>query len=301
MARPVTVAVCATPGKPSGETDDEKHESNLTSAEALLAEAAGKGADIACLPETFAVQGIPRAGENARWYEPFPDGPIGMRFSEVARKHGMYVIAPILGLEHNIRRNIALIFDRNGNYLGGYRKVHITVAERKAWHILPGDSWPVFDLDFGRIGITICYDVLFPEAFRILALKGAEIIFHPTVYSMFGEVGWEAMIQSRAIDNCVYLCPVNYGIGDTDPWMPGKCLNRSSIIGPDGIVLADRGRYQGVATAELDLDRPRMVLSGVRYRDKIWNHRRPDTYSELTTYGPWVKNESPIDPPGEEP
>ncbi len=299
MSRSVIVAVCATPGKPLGDTDDARHEYNLSAAETLLAEAAEKGADIACLPETFAIQGIPGAGENPRWYEPFPNGPTSARFAQIARRHRLYLIVPILGLENNIRRNIALVFDRNGKYLGGYRKVHVTVVEHKTWKIVPGDEWPIFELDFGRIGITICYDALFPEAFRILALKGAQILFHPTVYSMFGEVGWEAMMKSRAIDNCVYLCTANYGIGDADPWMPGMCLNRSSIIGPDGIFLADRGRYRGVALAELDLDRPRMVLSGVNYRDKIWNHRRPDTYGELATYGYWVQNESPIDPPGE--
>ncbi|MDE2839887.1 MAG: hypothetical protein OXM03_04590, partial [Chloroflexota bacterium] len=80
---------------------------------------------------------------------------------------------------------------------------------------------------------------------------------------------------------------------DHEPWMPGMCLNRSSVIGPDGITLADRGRYWGVAMAELDLDRPRMVYRGgttglASFREDAWNHRRPDTYQELLDYGYWV-------------
>ena len=77
--------------------------------------------------------------------------------------------------------------------------------------------------------------------------------------------------------------------------MPGMCLNRSSVIGPDGIALADRGRYWGVALATLDLDRPRMVMRGgttglASFREDAWNHRRPDTYEELLEYGYWASD-----------
>ncbi len=293
MARPVSVAVCSTPNTSRGKTDDERYQFNLSKAEQLLQEAAAQGADIACLPEVFHVRGISASGTDDRWYEPAPGGETFQRMAAAAKAHGMYVVAPILGLEDGLRRNVAMVIDRNGNFIGGYHKVHLTVTEIEDWGITAGDSWPVFDLDFGKIGITICYDVFFPEGFRILALKGADIIFHPTMYSMYGEVGWEAVIQSRAIDNCVYVCPVNYGFTDHEPWMPGMCLNRSSVIGPDGIALADRGRYWGVAVAELDLDRPRMVYRGgatglASFREDAWHHRRPDTYGELLDDGYWV-------------
>lgn len=294
MARLANVAVCSTPNTINGDCDEERHEFNLSKAEELLQEAAAQGADIACLPEAFPVRGISSGGTDDRWYEPVPGGETYQRMAAVARKRGMYVVAPVLGLDDDgLRRNVAMVIDRNGNYIGGYNKVHLTVTEIEGWGITAGDSWPVFDLDFGKIGITICYDVFFPEGYRILALKGADIIYHPTMYSMYGEVGWEAVIQSRAIDNCVYVCPVNYGFTDHEPWMPGMCLNRSSVIGPDGITLADRGRYWGVAVASLDLDRPRMVYRGgttglASFREDAWNHRRPDTYQELLDYGYWV-------------
>ncbi len=298
MARTVRVAVCSTPLRVPDGTDSEKHAYNLTVAEELIVRAAEQNADIACLPEVFHVKGISRAGKADAWFEDVPGGPTYTRMSQVAARHGINVIAPILANEQGIRRNLAMVFDRSGRYVGGYRKVHLTKVESQEWGIIPGHDWPVFELDFGRIGITICYDVNFPEGFRILALQGAEIIFHPTVYSMYGEVGWEAVIQSRAIDNCVYVCPVNNGIDNEAPWMPGMCLNRSSVIGPDGVSLADLGRYWGMAVAEIDLDRPRIVRSmgnsgESNFRENMWEHRRPETYGKLAEHGYWVANGSP--------
>ena len=298
MPRPVRVAVCSTPLRVPDGTDAEKRAYNLDVAEELIVRAADRQADIACLPEVFHAKGLSRAGKEGAWFEDVPGGPTFTRMSQVAQRYGINVVAPIFAIEDGERRNLAMVFDRTGRYLGGYQKVHLTEAESDEWGIIPGREWPVFDLDFGRIGITICYDVNFPEGFRILALQGAEIIFHPTVYSMYGEVGWEAVIQARAIDNCVYVCPVNNGIEDDAPWMPGMCLNRSSVIGPDGIALADLGRYWGTAVAEIDLDRPRIVRSmgasgEANFREKMWEHRRPETYGRLSEHGYWVENGYP--------
>ena len=91
---------------------------------------------------------------------------------------------------------------------------------------------------------------------------------------------------------------MNNGIDDDAPWMPGMCLNRSSVIGPDGIALADLGRYWGTAVAELDLERPRIVRSmgasgEANFRQKMWERRRPETYGKLTENGYWVENGYP--------
>lgn len=298
MPRNVRVGVCSTPLRVPKGQDSEILAYNLDVAEELIARAAERHADIACLPEVFHIKGIGGPGKAHTWFEDVPGGPTFTRMSQVAKRYGINVIAPIFAIEHGERRNLAMVFDRTGHYLGGYPKVHLTEVESEEWGVVPGSDWPVFELDFGTIGITICFDVNFPEGFRILALQGAEIIFHPTVYSMYGEVGWEAVIASRAIDNCVYVCPVNNGIGNDDPWMPGMCLNRSSVIGPDGIALADLGRYWGTAVAEIDLERPRMVRSmgapgEANFREKMWEHRRPETYGKLTESGYWVANGSP--------
>lgn len=295
MPRTVRVAVCSTPLRVPKGTVAEVLAYNLDVAEELIVRAAEQQADIACLPEVFHIKGMDRPRNAHTWFEDVPGGPTFTRMSQVARHYGINVVAPIFAVENGERRNLAMVFDRSGRYCGGYQKVHLTEVESEQWGVVPGRDWPVFELDFGRIGITICFDVNFPEGFRVLALQGAEIIFHPTVYSMYGEVGWEAVIASRAIDNCVYVCPVNNGIDDDDPWMPGMCLNRSSVIGPDGIALADLGRYWGTAVAEVDLDRPRMVRSmgasgEANFREKMWEHRRPETYGKLTEQGHWVEN-----------
>jgi predicted amidohydrolase len=277
----------------AGATDPERWEFNVSSAERLLAEAAARGSDIACLPETFQVTGIEAEVAQRDFAESVPGGPAFQRMAAIARKHSLYVIAPLLCRVEGILRNAAVFIDRNGEYLGCYHKVHLTTPEREAG-IVAGDDYPVFELDFGHVGAAICYDVNFPEIFRLLALDGAEIIFHPTVYSMYGEVGWEAVIRARAIDNCVYVCPVNHGNTDLEPWMPGMGLGRSSVIGPDGLTLADTGRYAGVAVATVDLDRPRMVRSmGVageaNFREQMWKHRRPETYGKITDGGYWLR------------
>jgi predicted amidohydrolase len=87
---------------------------------------------------------------------------------------------------------------------------------------------------------------------------------------------------------------VNHGNADTEPWMPGMGLGRSSVIGPDGLSLADTGRHAGVATAAIDLDRPRLVramgVSGLAdFREQMWRHRRPETYGRITEWGCWLE------------
>jgi len=293
MSRSVTIAVCSTPRTVPEGTDQERWEFNVSSAERLLEEAAARKSDIACLPEVFAVHGIASERAGREFAEPVPGGPAFQRMAAQARRHGMYVIAPLLCQVEGRLRNAAAFIDRKGEYLGCYHKVHCTSAEPRLG-VIPGDEYPVFALDFGRVGATICYDVNFPEIFRLLAIEGAEVIFHPTVYSMYGEVGWEAVIRARAIDNCLYVCPVNHGNTDLEPWMPGMGLGRSSIIGPDGLTLADTGRYAGVAVATVDLDRPRMVRSmGISgeadFREQMWKHRRPETYGKITDPGYWLR------------
>ena len=93
---------------------------------------------------------------------------------------------------------------RDGTRIGVYRKVHCT-PPALAGGQLPGDEFPVFEMDFGRVGMMICYDAYFPEQARILALKGAEIIFYPTMSDARGEAIWELVARARAVDNAVFV------------------------------------------------------------------------------------------------
>ena len=290
MARPLTVAACSTPHPPRDAEPEEAYAFNLEQAARLVEDAAAQGAEIACLPETFATCG---AAQGLPW-EPLPDGRAARFCAALARRHALHLIAPLAGVLDGVPRNAALWFDAEGEYRGAYCKVHLTTPEREQG-LVPGDEWTVFEMRTSRagvvrVGVFTCFDVNFPEAARLLALRGAEILFHPTVYSMYGEAGWEAVLRARAIDNCVYVCTVNHGIRDDEPWMPGMCLGRSGVVGPDGLTLAEMGRYAGTAVTTIDLDRPRIVRSfGVtgeaNFRDELWRHRRPETYGEIASWG----------------
>ena len=124
--------------------------------------------------------------------------------------------------------------------------------------IVPGESWPVFELDFGRIGVQICHDNSFPESARCLTLNGAEIIFWPHVMSGWGGEFMDILLRSPAIHNGIYHVPVCFGNQPGTAWRPGMLIGRSSIIGPDGTICADAGRYPGIAMAWIDLDAPRV-------------------------------------------
>lgn len=291
--RYLTIAACATPHPPSTLSPDEKLAFNHAAAEELVAEAAAQGAEIACLPETFASCGLPRDWPHVS----LPDGPSAQRCAALARRHQLHLIASLKGVLDGVYRNAALWFDDTGDYRGAYCKVHLTTPEIQDG-LIPGDEWTVFEIPCRRAGVVkvgafICYDMNFPETARLLALNGAELLFHPTVYGMYGEVGWEAVMRARAIDNCVFLCTVNHGIRADDPWMPGMCLGRSGVVGPDGLTLAELGRYAGTVTCTIDLARPRLVRSfGVaaeaNFRQEMWRHRRPETYAAIATAGAYI-------------
>jgi predicted amidohydrolase len=298
-SRLLTVGLCATPTPPADLSPSDTHRWNLCEAETLVAGAAAQGAEIVCLPETFSTFGAARQLP----LESVPDGETARACAALSRRHQLHLIAPLAGLLKGVPRNTALWFDPSGELRGAYNKVHLTTPEIEQG-LVPGDEWPVFEMECARagivrVGVFTCFDVNFPESARLLALGGAELLFHPTVYSMYGESGWEAILRARAIDNCVYLCTVNHGIRDDEPWMPGMCLGRTGILGPDGLTLADTGRYAGVVTATIDLARRRLVRSfGVSgeadFRHELWRHRRPTTYTALTTPGAY-------DPPDNDP
>ena len=197
----------------------------------------------------------------------------------------MVVIAPLVAKIDDVVRNAALVLDRGGKHVGTYFKVHC-IQNEKDLGVVPGDKWPVFELDFGSIGIQICHDNSFPESARCLTLNGAELIFWPHVMSGWGGEFMDILLRAPAVHNGVYHIPACYGCDPARAWRPGMMIGRSSIIGPDATILADAGRYTGVAIARVDLDRPRIATGFTRHGDYVWgvdmrNDRRPDTYSQL--------------------
>ena len=173
---------------------------NLDSFSALVNQAGAQNADIVCLPEGATIVGTQH--DYVSGSEPVP-GPTTKYLGEVAKKNNLYIVAGLLEKEGGVVYNTAVLIDRKGNLAGKYRKTSLPREEIDGG-VTPGDSFPVFDTDFGRIGIMICWDVTFPEPARALAQQGAEVIFLP----IWG--GDIKLARARAIENQVYLVSSTY-------------------------------------------------------------------------------------------
>lgn len=167
------------------------------------------------------------------------------RLSDIAEKYSMYVIGCYYRTINDRIYNVASIFDRKGIICGEYRKTHLPANEK--WQCQEGETIHVFELDFGTIGICICYDMMFPEVIQVQALKGAKIIFHPTLgYGWYDSIG-EATLRTRANDNSVYIVTSKNHIYNG--------AGKSSIIDFWGQVAADAGFYENVIVyKEIDLN-----------------------------------------------
>ncbi len=286
MKRPITLAAVQLPSVAPGKTNAARQRANFALAAQWLDDAGRRGADLACIGETFNVLGCkltrantPALVKNA-WTETIK------RLAPIAKRHRMAIIAPTLALRDGIVRNVAIVIDQKGRVLGGYQKVH-TIENEENYGTVPGNEWPVFDVAGARVGIQICHDNSFVESARCLTLNGAEIIFWPHVMSGWGDEFMDILLRSPAIYNGIHHVPVCFGCPPDQAWMPGKLIGHSSIVRPDGTIAADAGRYPGIALTTIDLAAPRIATQFTRPGDWVWktdmhNDRRPDTYAPFT-------------------
>lgn len=201
--------------------------------------------------------------------------------AHVAAKYGMYVVGCYYKLLDGKIWNVASLFDRAGNILGEHRKVHLPACER--WQCAEGDAFEAFETDFGRVGMCICYDMMFQESVEMLSLKGAEIVFHPTYgYGWYDDIG-EATLRVRANDNGVYIVTAkNYQFNRA---------GKSSIIDHWGQVLADAGFAENalvMKTIDLDVRKTQpdwhmgTAMSGVAdVKLRMLKERRPEVYGAI--------------------
>ncbi|MCP5528042.1 MAG: carbon-nitrogen hydrolase family protein [Verrucomicrobiales bacterium] len=229
-------------------------------------DAAGRlGLDIVCLSEAILSVGTPATTSAVA--EPVP-GPTVRRLGEAARRNRLWIVAGVMERDGPTLYNTAVLLNRDGELAGRYRKVHLP---REEWRkgITPGDDYPVFQTDFGVVGIQICYDYFFPETTRILAGRGAEIVLAPTWGTTFadadGRVEGRTVCRTRARDNGVYLVTSVYD-GD------------SLVIDPLGRVLATSGGATGVFHATIDLAERQPLWWVGEWRSLQPRHRRPGTY-----------------------
>ena len=265
---------------------------NLDRAVKMIAEAKQMGADIVCLPELFsstyfAQYSNPKRIEKKEVpIEPVP-GPTAERLSECARKNRVIIVGgSIYERDGTGLFNTCLTFDQDGRTLGRYRKVHIPHDENfyEQHYFTPGDlGFKVYDTKKGKVGTLICYDQWFPEAARINALMGAEMVFYPTAIGTVHGVdqaegdwqqAWENVMRGHAISNGMVVAAVNR-VGNEDQM---DFWGGSFVIDAFGKTLVRAGADEQVVTATIDLDHGRNVREGWRF----FHNRRPDQYGKIT-------------------
>ena len=232
-------------------------------------DAAGKlGLDIVCLGEAILAVGTPATIKDRA--QPIP-GPVSDVLAQAAKRNKIWVVAGLTELDGDVVYNTAALLNRSGEIAGKYRKVHLPREEWKKG-IRPGQEYPVFETDFGKVAIQICYDWFFPEAAEIFALQGAEIIFAPTWGNTLpdeeGRVDGESTFRVRARDNGVYMVPSVYS-------------GNSMVIDPMGRILASNKGKGGVFWAEIDLNKREILRWVGHWRSIGPRHRMPQTYETL--------------------
>ena len=262
----------------------EAKERNLDKAVRFARIAAEKGAQIICFQELFTTHWFPRQMDPHNFsLAEAVDGPSIQRMQELAKQQEIVLVCPLFEkAEGEVYYNSAVVIDAGGEILGCYRKVHvpqIPLWEEK-YYFQPGNlGFPVFRTRWAKIGIQICWDNFFPEGARILALKGAEIIFSPTAAAFASHTRWQTAITAHAIANGVYLFRVNRVGSEEKQDFYGK----SFCVSPGGELLDQpTGLKESVALVDVDLN----VISQVRKEWSVFRDRRPEAYREILQGGP---------------
>jgi N-carbamoylputrescine amidase len=270
----------------------ESKEANVQKAEALARQAAGNGAKIVCFPElsTTVYFCYARDPKFFALAEPVP-GPSVDRMRTVARETGTVLVYPLYENDHGTLYNTAAVIGPDGNLIGIYRKMSIpqilrtvgpgeTPADER-FYFTPGNTgFPVFDTPFGvRLGILICYDRHFPEAARILGLRGAHLLLVPTAtYREWIREVWELELRAHAVANMYYVGGVNK-VGVDVGGAPGRhYFGTALFIDPRGAVM---GRAGDKADEILYADIDPTVCEDVRRLWGFFGLRRPDAYGPI--------------------
>jgi nitrilase len=237
---------------------------NLETAEKLIAEAVSKQAKLVTLPENFPLMCV-EDSERLAIQEPFGSGPLQSFLSERARQHQIYLLGGTIPVQSDKPEKVlpaSLLFDPKGDCIAHYDKIHLfdvlvdeandeSYCESDAFE--PGHEIVVAKTEIGNIGLSVCYDLRFPELYRKMHKDNVQIITAPAAFTAkTGEAHWETLLKSRAIENLSYVIASNQGgrhVNERETW------GHSMIVDPWGSILASIDKGEGVAIARIDLEK----------------------------------------------
>jgi predicted amidohydrolase len=258
---------------------------NLETVAAWVAKAADRGASLIVLPENLSLMGLAET-DKLRHAEADGDGPIQDFLADLAVAKGVWLVGGTIPIQSSPGKVKAscLVYDDSGARVGRYDKIHLFDVDvpgskeqyRESATIDAGETPLVIDSPFGKLGVSICYDLRFPELYRQLADAGAEIIAVPAAFTAkTGAAHWEVLLRARAVENLAYIVAAGQGgIHENGR----ETYGNSMIVDPWGTVMSRLGVEPGVALAEIDLDSQR------HYREvfPVLAHRRLDSASFST-------------------
>ena len=244
-------------------------DANLALADRLLGEAAADACDLAVLPENFALMPV-RSRDKAAHAEQPGDGPIQAFLGAAAKRHGLWIIAgsmPFASPESERVYGACPVFDAAGNLKACYMKIHLFDVKlpgreesyQESYSMYPGDDVVTVDTPIGTVGLTICYDVRFPELYRRLMEAGAVVFTVPAAFTtVTGKAHWHVLLRARAIENLAYvIAPGQYGSHPDERTTFGHSL----IIDPWGRVLAEAAEGDRHIAADIDPNMPAQLRS----------------------------------------
>lgn len=251
---------------------------NVRTVKAYLEKIKDENPDFVILPEMFC---CPYQTENFPIYAEKEGGPVWQQLSGYAKQYGIYLIGGSM-LEKDAEGNVyntSYIFDREGKQIGKHRKVHLFDIDIKGGQtfkesdtLTAGDSDTVFDTEFGKIGVMLCFDIRFPELSRMMVNDGAKVIFVPAAFNMTtGPAHWELSFRTRALDNQIYMvgcAPARDVSAGYISW------GHSIVTDPWGRVIDMLDEKKGILLAELDMDYEEQV----REELPLLKSRRKDMY-----------------------
>ncbi|WP_080834310.1 nitrilase-related carbon-nitrogen hydrolase [Cohnella massiliensis] len=245
------------------ESEPMRPEANVRKALRFVRDAGERGADLVVFPELFVTgYDTDRIGVRYRELAEPVDGPIVNAFRIAAKSHGVNLVVPMaLKLEENgAIGNGAVVIDREGKVAGVYSKVHLWEDERN--YFTPGRGFQVFKMDFGKLGVLICYDAGFPEAARTLALQGAELLVVPSAFSLPDKHRWDLYFPARALENTRFVAAVN-GVGGAGAF---ELFGNNKVANPRGELLLDGAmNEETMQLLEIDLAQNEKTSSSIPY------------------------------------